>query len=886
MNKKKILLGILAGLLVCPPTILNSAHIWDKKSSPDGVYAKAKAATAFIAGGGLLGFIAATAKRKPFFPRIFCGLLFGGAFGAAFFSSREDNSLARWLKEFEAAIDDLAKMPILAPGNFWSEGYNLSGDVQGLQPLLEEALGRVQKLLNVRELLVRRDIFSPLDARHELLDELNNLCSQRLLQISVLVDFKAFHKDYDSFMCSPLVRNDSEQNSWMLSNGKMSSYQQLFVDCGKALALLNGMKTRFSNRLMSPKYSSFLTDEDKVVLSEKMQNAASCEGLVVQRAELSAARWRHQEFNENYLTLTSLGELSASAVVGDAWLNVYFLRTNSSFSLQKLQDHFKVLASSISSELAWGNFLLQDAQAKYLSSDERSAVAAKLLAVQDLCVIFNQRQQILRGLQTVESFNACYVAAMDPAVVRQGSLGADDLSWMQVEAKHRWPLQEVHRLLNVSRRSVADVLRIGSEFLNNQDFRVLSDGVRSDFSAKVSALQQTLALIDARLLVLINSTMYAQEVRAKFEYEELERQRIALERERARLKEIQMREDARIAFELKCKQEDEQRRLQSERASQEREDARIAREQEREQARLKRQQEMQVREDERIAREQEREQAQWKRQQEIKMREDERRLELQRASQEIDDARIAYEQKRQSALLEKERARLKRQQEIQVREDERIARELERIQREQQFLPTAPSLAVPVQKPIVPTAPPMDAHVTPVDVSPAVSSFATPKISQSSLETCFCGDEIPVDKMYKLDCSCKTSFYHADCIKKWVRASKTCPTCRSTMTVADIQRVGAFKPVAPEAPRPAPVKPLVSVPTTQVTTPAPAPVAEAEECYLCLDSDNVADCTTANCDCTVKKAACRACLQDWINRNHTCPNCRKTGATVVSLAAR
>ena len=248
----------------------------------------------------------------------------------------------------------------------------------------------------------------------------------------------------------------------------------------------------------------------------------------------------------------------------------------------------------------------------------------------------------------------------------------------------------------------------------------------------------------------------------------------------------------------------------------------------------------------------------------------------------------ADRQRREREAVEQERVRLQQQRELDL-----VAVE-QRARNQQQNYQDNLVHKVQLEKTVA---------VEPKTIAPKPSS---PPVQNVPLESCFCGDEIPSGSMYKLDCSCKSSFYHRDCIKKWVQNSKTCPTCRLRVTLADIQRVGAFKPVAPEIPKPAPIAlvnslkteqktqvPLSSIPqkpVEQVSVQKPsvpqAPVApvvvvEPDECYLCMDSDNVADSTTANCDCTVKKPACRACLQDWLARNHTCPNCRKSGATLV-----
>jgi hypothetical protein len=193
-------------------------------------------------------------------------------------------------------------------------------------------------------------------------------------------------------------------------------------------------------------------------------------------------------------------------------------------------------------------------------------------------------------------------------------------------------------------------------------------------------------------------------------------------------------------------------------------------------------------------------------------------------------------------------------------------------------VPTAPPAeAVVVPVVIVPTAPPMSAVISPA-VMPVVSA-----VVQNSVGECFCGDEVNAADAYVLSCSCKTSVYHKDCIRQWVQQSKNCPTCRAVATLADVAKKSEVLIVAEVVP--AVQQPQPSAPPA--TPEAPAVVAPAiaqdddRECYLCMDS--VGDCTTSNCDCTVKKAACRACLQSWLSAQHTCPRCQKQGATLVDL---
>lgn len=246
----------------------------------------------------------------------------------------------------------------------------------------------------------------------------------------------------------------------------------------------------------------------------------------------------------------------------------------------------------------------------------------------------------------------------------------------------------------------------------------------------------------------------------------------------------------------------------------------------------------------------------------------------------------AERQRRDREAVEQERVRLQQQRELDLSQQEQRLREVRNQQQSYQNNPVRETVVV------------MPKAITPKPDAPRVQNVP--------LKSCFCGDEIPVGSLYKLACSCKSSFYHRDCIKKWVQDSKTCPTCRTRVMLADIQKVDASKPTAPEMPKPAatalqnspkqepetkpssvviPPRPVEQVSVQKPSVPqAPAAsvvVAEPDECYLCMDSDNVADSTTANCDCTVKKPSCRACLQDWLTRNHTCPNCRKAGATLV-----
>jgi hypothetical protein len=253
--------------------------------------------------------------------------------------------------------------------------------------------------------------------------------------------------------------------------------------------------------------------------------------------------------------------------------------------------------------------------------------------------------------------------------------------------------------------------------------------------------------------------------------------------------------------------------------------------------------------------------------------------------------KIAYEHAlRQEKIRKKEEARRleaeRRQLQEQQRQD-RIRQERERLYQQQQPAPTAPPMDVqPLCHAPTPTAPPMDIQFT----SPTIVSTAPPAIvGQPEVGECFCGDDVLQNDAYVLNCSCKNSFYHKDCIQDWIKNKPTCPTCRAAVTLADVVKKDFSQPVvvAQSAPVTNPavqsaVTPVTVVPAAQVVPAAPTLQVDADrECYFCMEVDG--DCTTANCGCTVKKAACRECLQEWLDAHHTCPRCQKEGATLVGL---
>ncbi|MBM3894725.1 hypothetical protein FJ366_03985 [Candidatus Dependentiae bacterium] len=235
----------------------------------------------------------------------------------------------------------------------------------------------------------------------------------------------------------------------------------------------------------------------------------------------------------------------------------------------------------------------------------------------------------------------------------------------------------------------------------------------------------------------------------------------------------------------------------------------------------------------------------------------------------------AKQARAEALLLERNR----REAEERARREQQERDRLNQLQAQQRpavqvVVPTAPPLdeVQPVGiLPVTPTAPPLDEYIEPVLPAGNANSFE-----------CFCGDSVPENEVYVLACSCKNSGYHKDCIRQWVNQSKNCPTCRARVTLADIFKKNDSTVAQPVV---APVVP--SAPPAQEVLSA-QPVSDAQdddrECYLCMDA--VGDCTTANCDCTVKKAACRACLQEWINSHHTCPRCQKQGATLIDMPAQ
>jgi len=239
--------------------------------------------------------------------------------------------------------------------------------------------------------------------------------------------------------------------------------------------------------------------------------------------------------------------------------------------------------------------------------------------------------------------------------------------------------------------------------------------------------------------------------------------------------------------------------------------------------------------------------------------------------------------------LENER----RQREEQQRQD-RIRQERERLYQQQQPVPTAPPMQVSSPQALTPapTAPPMDVPVVcpaVVPTAPSTIDQTVQVVDQPEVGECFCGDGVLPNDAYVLNCSCKNSFYHKDCIRDWIKNKPTCPTCRATVTLADVMKKDFSQPVV--VPQSAPVTnpsvqpavtPVTVVPAAQVVPVAPTLQVDADrECYFCMEVDG--DCTTANCDCTVKKAACRECLQEWLDAHHTCPRCQKEGVTLTTL---
>ena len=225
-----------------------------------------------------------------------------------------------------------------------------------------------------------------------------------------------------------------------------------------------------------------------------------------------------------------------------------------------------------------------------------------------------------------------------------------------------------------------------------------------------------------------------------------------------------------------------------------------------------------------------------------------------------------------------------------------MRQERERLYHQQQPVPTAPPMEVQSYQAPRPTAPPMDTPaVNPVVIptAPPAIDHADAVVDQAQVGECFCGDGVLPNDAFVLNCPCKNSFYHKDCIRNWVTQSKKCPTCRAIVTLADIMRKDFSQSAVVET-QPAlipnsevqPTPPSVTEPTTVLAAPQPLPAVTVQidadrECYFCMEVDG--DCTTANCDCTVKKAACRECLQEWLDAHHTCPRCQKEGATLITL---
>jgi hypothetical protein len=774
MNKKKLILGLVAGLVMCPSQVIQAAYVWDKKAVPSNGTTRMLKTGSLATSCGLLGFFLGrcSADKNPLrwiTPAI--GTVFGAVLGNGWFNG---NSPALWKKQFSEVFRDLERNSLLTEGDAWLFGYDLSRDAELLQSKFADLSKTIKRLREVALILVRSGHITSDDVRLSVLERFDVVSSKRHLEVSVLADFKSFHRSYSAFVVSPVVKPVSQGDAWMMSGFSRLSYPTLLDQCARANAQLSSLKD-VSKRLLSSAYAPFLTTEDRAEFVQKMNEVAQMGEVLQERSAFVAMRVQFDEFNANYARLSLMGELNAATSVGDAWLNAYSVRTGNRVSLATLQQHFNVLSGQLNSVIASGDSMLQVARVRFLSADERSTIASKILALKDFSNILNERSKMVRGLLLVESFTARFSSVMNSSYVRPSLYGANDTSWMQVAVATQWPLQEVQRLLNVAKFDVNALVRAGLDIANNADVRFLSNGVREDVMAKIAALQNASALVDARLLALCNSTAYAQEVAAKVVHEERQRELARQERERA-----------------------EQTR---------------------------------------------------------------RKAERQRA-----DAQLARELDRQ-------------EREQQRREQERAERERVRLQ--QTVRPSAPPMDVPVVRP-TPTAPPMDAPA----VRPLPSAPASTPAPVVGLQECgICLDDIPVNAAYKLGCSCKTATYHVDCIKKWVNDSKTCPTCRTRVTLADVQRTSSV--VAAPSPSVAPaVQSAPVVAPAPVANPAPAQVAvaQAEECYLCLDDIQGGKYTTANCDCTVKKAACKACLDDWIGRNHTCPNCRKSGATVAPMA--
>ena len=152
---------------------------------------------------------------------------------------------------------------------------------------------------------------------------------------------------------------------------------------------------------------------------------------------------------------------------------------------------------------------------------------------------------------------------------------------------------------------------------------------------------------------------------AKLENEKIEAERIAKEKEEARLaEEARQRELARLEAERIAKEKEEQARLEAERIAKEKEAARLAEEaRQRELARLEAERIAKEKEDARLAEE--------ARQRELA------RLEAERIAKEKEDARLAEEaRQRELALLEAERIAKEKEEQARL-EAERIAKEKE-----------------------------------------------------------------------------------------------------------------------------------------------------------------------------------------------------------------
>lgn len=751
---------LLAAISSILPIAGASPAIWDLHKEPSRFSSIMFKSLAGGAGGVVFAAVlAALAQSKKNIKSICAaGCLGGVVCGGLTYAACRSNTPEVWLAQFFAKFNEVSSYEFLArseqSNREWVRSQGSLLQLEALLRLLRKVCVDIPKLERVVDVLISigLDEFRPetlvdLRANKEQLDKLYNLAMTRCAWISTTVDYEKFQHLHAQLMHAPVLAY-SLRNEWMRDINGTRSFKDLqkeLSDLQVSFVSIDSIVTR----LQSPESRFVLTGDEQSLLAQALPTVVVLRDRCADRLAYVSARADYQDFNELYYASTGDPVVQISGVFGDdeAWLKLNGVQR----SLFEVTRDLNRRIRDLKKGLEISQRLLKAPLAAHFSSSETSEINGRFFVLRDLLAMCRERQRIVVGLQKIEDFLVEYTYGMANRLAQESSFGQSDLSWMQFSRNAEWPLEDVCTRLRVLKADLLKTLRQGESLVRSSDLRSLSESRRNVVNARIEALKRAINLVEQRLVILLNSTIYAEEVAKKRSLETAQQEQL----DRAR----QAREAAAL-----------------------------------------------------------------------------------RAAEERAHSREEYRQAQQRALTEL----------------------------------LAPGTLEP--QPLVPSAP-------------------------SLLESCFCGDDILPGQEYVVSCSCKKSFYHQECITRWVDSSQTCPTCRARVTIADVKKyekpqelpvvlptapplevLPAF--VVPTAP-PAVQQPAIQAPVASPVTPQPqdqAPAtqdAEAEECYLCLDSDNIADCTTANCACTVKKPACRVCLQAWLDARHTCPRCQKTGAILV-----